>query len=183
MDFRIKSEHRNPEYDIHPERPPQTRKKAALPLLMGILMVFGTTPSAAPLEAEKTTMGEPVYIPTIYTIDEMINRADQAIHFHMTVKMKHHVPLKLKSPDGKQIIEFIADGYNADKKLAYEWITAPGYAKDKNDADILSTKEISFISNSMFGDTMIFIINTNDADLVWDYVSARMITLKKSMNK
>jgi hypothetical protein len=175
MEFKIRNEHRNPEYRIDPTCPPVKSKKAALPLLIGILAVLGTASSAAPSEVKKITMGEPVYNPTIYTIDEMIARVDDAIHYNINVNMKHDVPLMLKSPDGKQVIEFIADGYNADKKLAYEWVAAPKYAKDKKDSDILSDKENSFISNAMFGDTMILVIDTNDAEEIWVFVSANLI--------
>ena len=182
MEFKIRNEHRNPEYRINPTCPPVKVKKAALPLLIGILAVLGTPSSATPSNVNPT-MGEPVYEPIIYTIDNMIKRVDEAIQYNIDIYMKNHVPLKLKSPDGKQVIEFIADGYSADKNLAYEWITAPNYTKDKKDSDILSAKEISFISNSMFGETMILVINTNDAGIVWKYVSTRMVTLKKSFKK
>jgi hypothetical protein len=170
MEFKIQGEERRPVYHINPERHPVRVKKAALPLLFGILTLLGIVSSANPLEIEKTTLGEPVYNPQIYKVTEMAKIADGIILDNLAVKMQHNVPLKLKSADGK-VIEFIADGYNADKKLAYEWVAAPGYSKNKNDKAILSTNEIAMIKNTQFGDTMILVLDMKDYIGIRDYTS------------
>jgi hypothetical protein len=182
MKFQISKEKRNPEYHINPDSRMEKVKKAAIPLLAGILAVTGISSSVSAAGPDVKTAGVPIYNPTIHSVTEMTVIVDKIILGNIGIKMKHDIPLKLKDSDG-HMIEFIADGYNADKKLAYEWVAAPDYSKDKKDKDILTTNETVYIKDSMFGETMILVIEKNDKKGISQYVSTYMYIIKNHDKK
>ncbi|NPV00820.1 MAG: hypothetical protein HPY53_05495 [Brevinematales bacterium] len=175
MEFQIRMEDRNPEYSYNPEEIAIKRKKYVSPLLICLFAILGMASSASP--ADVKTAGVPVYNPEVYSVTSMTVIVDKIIQDNIDIKMKHSVPLKLKTDDGKTI-EFIADGYNAEKKLAYEWIAAPDYSKDKKATEILTTNDIAFIKNAKFGDTIILVIDKKDKIGMQQYVSTYMYLLK-----
>ena len=177
MKFQIRKEERNPGYKYTPQGSADKRKRTVSPFLIGLLAVLGMASPASSADGSVKTAGVPVYNPEVYSVTEMTVIVDKVILNNIDIKMKHDIPLKLKSPDGKTI-EFIADGYNADKKLAYEWVAAPDYTKDKKAAEILTTNDIALINNAMFGDTMILVIDTKDITEIRQYVSTYMYILK-----
>jgi hypothetical protein len=182
MKFQIRKEERNPGYKYNPESTPDKGKKSVSPFLIGLLAVLGMASPASPSDGSVKTAGVPVYNPEVYSVTEMTVIVNKVILNDIDIKMKHQVPLKLKSDDGK-VIEFIADGYNADKKLAYEWVAAPDYTKDKKATEILTTNDIALIKNAKFGETMILVIDKKDINKIRQYVSTYMYILKNKEKK
>ncbi|OHD56473.1 MAG: hypothetical protein A2Y33_15205 [Spirochaetes bacterium GWF1_51_8] len=148
---------------------PETRtvspgKKARFAVMMAFLAIsagslFGSTPDP---DVPKTA-GVP-YDPMIRSIAELNAAVDYRLTNSLNIGMKHNVALKLDDGSGKKI-EFIADGYNPEKKIAYEWVSAPEYSTNTMDT-ILDLKELSYLVKNKFGDTFIFVIKQRERSAI-----------------
>ena len=123
---------------------------------LAILAVLGLTVMAFARSEERVLGGEIMpleYIPM--QRDAALIETDRLLAKWTDLHIVHDVKLKLTDASGRKI-EFVADGYDASKKFAYE-IT--GYYSGTNAPDELSAAEISKITNSNFGNYRLLIID------------------------
>jgi len=154
MSFIISPVSKEPGYSI--DKLPRKKgitKAAALIALSVTAIVTGAAEPPPPLP------GKVAYNPLIYDKAELAGYLDDMFLWDCNLEMKHDKKIELKTKDGDII--FIADGYNEKYKIAYEWITLPGYTTNGKPENILSSNEIALIKDYQFDSTYIFTIDKN----------------------
>lgn len=137
-DFEVKTE----------KRKRSTAKFAAAAVMTALLGI--TTHAAARRIIEMAGDVMPAQI----SREEAVREMDEHFEKVLNITMRHDVRLNVRN--GSTNISFVADGYNSEKKIAYEFIIY-GYT-NAAPADILTDNEQKLIDGYKVGDTWIVTI-------------------------
>lgn len=138
-------------------RKPRAFKRAAV----AIAALAGVTASAGVLQAMRATAKAGSILPLLLSREEAIRQADEYFESALNTTMLHNVRLSISN--GSTGIEFMADGYDPGKKIAYEFVIG-GYTNAKP-VDVLTADELESIDGYRFGDTWILTIQADYYDV------------------
>jgi hypothetical protein len=141
---------------------------AAIVASIGLVSITGL------LRAREEVIMAGDIMPAQITRDEAIRQMDEHFKKDLNLAMRHDVRLNIRN--GTTNVNFVADGYDADAKVAYEFI--PYSYTNANPANTLTEEELKFINGFKVGDTWILTIREsyyNTYDL--DYAFYRFISI------
>lgn len=115
------------------------------------------------------TGGDPMTTTTCTSVEPMsktsaVAIADAMLLEHLGIDMQHDVQLILTN--GSEAIVFIADGYNASNKIAYEYTAPADYYYSGVENSLLSYDETWLTTAYRFGDHYVINIDGGDANYV-----------------
>ena len=156
MEFQMKKVTGEPKYTLL-EGKAQKHIFAAVCMMIGVSISVAVTPAPA---SEIAKDGDIAYYPSIYDVAQVKKIIDQEFKKHMPVNFTTDKKISIKT--GKGTIEFIADVYQKDSGIAFEWTGAEDYDKDKKSSEVLSKEEMKLIKDYQFGSNYIVTLDTAD---------------------
>jgi len=152
MKFEIKKETREMGYT---EAKVRRSKKgmAAAAIILGVSILVGYNSANAGGYAKD---GDVAMLPELKNKGEVMQIFKDLFKKKLPMNFKQDYQLKLKDKTG--VIEFEADLYNSDAKIAVEWISASNYLKSEKSSMILSSNETALIKAYEFDSTYIIVI-------------------------
>jgi hypothetical protein len=170
MSFKISPVKQKTDYA---KKHPCIRKPYALLLFAGFLSLLNTSCS----NACKPLAGSPAIPPAdIQTKKDMTDFMEMYAKQRWDITFIRDYPLEISNQG--TTIEFVADGYNAENKIAYEFIGLDDYYSNINFEDALSPDEINAIKYSRFGEYYIIILQSPYSGIARDIFNNTMYQIK-----
>ncbi|NPV00822.1 MAG: hypothetical protein HPY53_05505 [Brevinematales bacterium] len=152
MKFEIKKETRGIGYSENQAKTPK-KAIAAAAIILGVSILAGYNSVSAGGYAKD---GDVAMLPALKNKGEVMQIFKDLFKKKLPMNFKQDYQLKLK--DKNSVIEFEADLYNSDAKIAVEWVSASNYTKNEKTSMILTSDETALIKGYVFDSTYILVI-------------------------